>query len=198
MRLAFCTVRVRSSLRSCQSTHTRSERRIQISCAMVTCIPRYAERMSRPNSMLRSILVLGALVLPGCGDPPDETPFGRDAAATLARPEQKLSKVTVQHVLIAFVGATRGSESGRDYAQGRKLAEEVLTRARGGEDFAALMDKYSSDDGGGTYTLTQEDRYDYADAFHEVAFRLALGEIGATAYDPSSSPFGWHVIKRIE
>jgi len=160
--------------------------------------PRYAERMRLPNSMLRSILVLCALVLPGCGDPPDETPLGHDAAATLARPEHKVPKVTIQHVLIAFVGATRGSESRRDYAQARTLAEEILTRARGGEDFTALMDKYSNDEGGGTYTLNQDDRYDYADDFHNVAFRLAVGEIGVTTYDPSSSPFGFHVIKRTE
>jgi len=32
---------------------------------------------------------------------------GRDAAALLARPEQNVPKVKLQHVLLAFVGATR-------------------------------------------------------------------------------------------
>ena len=78
------------------------------------------------------------------------------------------------------------------------MTEDLLTRARGGEDFAALMDRYSTDEGSGTYTLTQDDRHDYAEDFHEVAFRLAVGEIGVAAYHPSRSPFGWHVIKRLE
>ena len=35
-------------------------------------------------------------------------------------------------------------------------------------------------------------------AFGDVGFALAVGEIGLAAYDQTSSPFGWHVIKRLE
>ncbi|HUR27900.1 MAG TPA: peptidylprolyl isomerase [Planctomycetota bacterium] len=133
-----------------------------------------------------------------CGDPPDETPLGREASAILARPEQEVDHVKVSHVLVAFVGATRGSESGRTESEARTLAEELLKRARAGEDFDALMNQYSNDDGGGTYPLTEDDRHDYAEDFQAVAFRLAVGEIGIANYHPSRSPFGWHVIKRIE
>ena len=69
----------------------------------------------------------------------------------MARPEQTAEKVKVQHVLVAFVGAKQGSESKRTYAEARTLTEELLKRARDGEDFASLMTKYSSDDGGGNY-----------------------------------------------
>jgi len=147
---------------------------------------------------LPCILALLALALPSCGDPPDDTPLGRDIAATMARPEQAVDKVTVRHVLVAFVGAVRGSESGRSFSEARALTLDVLTRARAGEDFSALMKQYSTDEGGGTYTLTQNDRDDWARNFADVAFRLAPGEIGVAAYQPSKGPFGWHVIERIE
>ena len=35
-------------------------------------------------------------------------------------------------------------------------------------------------------------------AFGNVGFPLALGEIGVADYDPSTSPYGYHVIKRVE
>ena len=150
------------------------------------------------HEVLSSFLLLCALGLSACGDPPDETPLGRETSAILARSEHKVASVKVSHVLIAFVDAMRGSESGHSYEEARSLAEDVFKRARAGEDFEALMKSYSADDGGGTYTLTQDDRDDYADYFQEVAFRLEVGEIGVAAYQRVKSPFGWHVIKRIE
>jgi len=146
----------------------------------------------------RCVLVVLACAVSACSDPPDDTPLGRDIAAIMARTEHGAEKVKVQHVLVAFVGAKQGSESKRTYAEARTLTDELLKRARDGEDFATLMQKYSSDDGGGTYTLTQADRYDYAQNFHQIAFRLAVGEIGVAAHHRSKSPFGWHVIKRLE
>jgi parvulin-like peptidyl-prolyl isomerase len=35
-------------------------------------------------------------------------------------------------------------------------------------------------------------------AFGDVGFTLRVGEIGLAPHDPTTSPFGWHVIKRIE
>ena len=35
-------------------------------------------------------------------------------------------------------------------------------------------------------------------AFGNVGFKLAVGEIGIADYDPKTSPFGYHVIKRVE
>jgi len=147
---------------------------------------------------LHPALALLVLLLVACSEPPDDTPLGRDAAALLARPEQKVDKVKVQHVLLAFVGAMRGSESGHTEDEARTLAADVLARARAGEDFTALMKKYTGDDGAGTYTLTQDDRDIYAKDFAAAAFRLQVGEIGVVAYQPARAPFGWHVIKRLE
>lgn len=152
-----------------------------------------------PATALRSALALLLPLLLACsGDPPDETPLGRDAAALLARPEQQVQQVTVQHVLLAFVGATRGSESGHTMEEARTLTSDVLARARAGEDFNALMKQYSGDEGGGTYVLTQDNRDTYADDFSAAAFRLQVGEIGVVAYHHVRAPFGWHVIKRLK
>jgi parvulin-like peptidyl-prolyl isomerase len=35
-------------------------------------------------------------------------------------------------------------------------------------------------------------------AFGNVGFSLAPGEIGMAEYDPRTSPYGWHIIKRLE
>jgi hypothetical protein len=35
-------------------------------------------------------------------------------------------------------------------------------------------------------------------AFGNVGFALKVGEIGIASYDEQSSPYGWHIIKRLE
>ena len=146
---------------------------------------------------LPTVFLVAALAA-ACSDPPDDTPIGRDFAATMAKPEQQVSLVKVQHVLVAFVGAKRGSESKRTFEEARTKAEQLLQQARGGADFAALVKENSDDDGPGIYTLAQDNRDDYARHFADVAFRLAVGEIGVTPFHGSKSPFGFHVIKRLE
>ena len=37
-----------------------------------------------------------------------------------------------------------------------------------------------------------------AGAFGDVGWRLELDQVGVAAYHPDKSPFGWHIIKRIE
>jgi hypothetical protein len=150
------------------------------------------------STTLRPAAALLALLLFACSEPADETPLGREAAALLARPEQNVPKVKLQHVLLAFVGAMRGSESGHTMEEARTLTSDVLARARAGEDFTALMKQYTGDDGPGTYVLTQDDRDGYAKSFGDVGFRLQVGEIGVAPYHHAKSPFGWHVIKRLE
>jgi hypothetical protein len=157
-------------------------------------VPSATARALRGAGTAIVLLAVGA----ACGDAPDDTPLGREFAAALARPEQPVAKVKVQHVLVAFVGAKRGSESGRTLAEARTKAEQLLQRARAGEDFARLAREHSDDDGPGTYTLTQRDRGDYAEHFAELAFRLQVGEVGVAPFHRSKSPFGFHVVKRLE
>jgi peptidyl-prolyl cis-trans isomerase C len=74
----------------------------------------------------------------------------------------------------------------------RAQAEEVLTRARAGEDFAALAKQFSKDSSaqnGGD--LNYFPRGQMVPAFDKVAFALKPGEIS----DVVETPFGYHIIK---
>jgi hypothetical protein len=113
-------------------------------------------------------------------------------------------RVKLAHVLIAFKGALPAVTRSKGDAE--KLAADVLARARKGEKFEDLM-KLSDDTGGGVYTLVLEladkrqDNFlrdEMVPAFGNVGFKLKVGEIGMANYDPMSSPYGWHIIKRVE
>ena len=138
------------------------------------------------------------LLLAACSDPPDESPLGKECAAILAKPEQKVDKVKVQHVLLAFVGANRGSESKHTKAEAEKLAADVLARARAGEDFDKLVREFSYEPNDKLTVTPQHTNKDFVEYFRLVALRLAPGEVGIASYHRTKSPFGWHVIKRIE
>lgn len=79
-----------------------------------------------------------------------------------------------------------------DKAAARKQGEEVLAKAKGGADFAALAKEYSQDsnaaEGG---DLGSFGRGVMTPAFEQAAFALAPGQIG----DVVETPFGFHVIK---
>lgn len=114
-------------------------------------------------------------------------------------------RVTVQHILIGFK-KTIGKKLERTKAEARTLAAELLERAEKGEDFEALVKEYS-DDTRSTYSVTNTDeplrsghqaRGSLAVRFGDVAFSLELGEVGMARYHAALSPYGWHIIKRVE
>jgi len=153
-----------------------------------------------PSRMNVRVALVSATLLAACSEPPDESPLGKECAAILAREEPAVDTVKVQHVLLSFVGAKKGSESGHTYAEAEKLAGEVLAKARAGEDFPGLVKTHSYDQiDNGVITLTQKNRASEAVKwFGDVAFRLQVGEIGIVSYNRRHSPFGWHVLKRLE
>ena len=150
-----------------------------------------------PTFAPRRLLLALPFVLAACGDPPDDSPLGKDFAALAAKPELA-PRVKIQHALIAFVGAKRGSEAKRDFPQAVALTEDLLQKARAGADFAAMVKQYSYDSPDGIYTLDAANRGTYAEHFVTVAFRLAVGEVGVAPFHRSKSPFGFHLIKRLE
>jgi parvulin-like peptidyl-prolyl isomerase len=116
--------------------------------------------------------------------------------------------VQVQHILIAFentLGASRTIP--RNEAEARYLAYQLLERARGGEDFASLVREYSDDQYPGIYRMANKgvevakgeySRKRMVAGFGDVAFSLEVGEVGIADFSPESSPYGWHIVKRLE
>jgi hypothetical protein len=116
-------------------------------------------------------------------------------------------RIVVQHILIGFKRSVPGKKIERTREQAKALGEELLRRARAGEDFGALVEKYTDDKPPGKYMLTNSGapevsggrrREEMVPRFGDVAFGLAVSEIGLAAYSAGMSPYGYHVIKRLE
>jgi hypothetical protein len=117
------------------------------------------------------------------------------------------ARVVVQHILIGYKRSVPGKVLQRSREQAKALAEELLRRAQGGEDFDALVKQYSDDRYPGKMVLTNTGapevaggtrRDEVVPRFGDVAFSLAVSEIGLSAHHAALSQFGWHVIKRLE
>ncbi|MBN2366582.1 MAG: hypothetical protein EH225_11750 [Calditrichaeota bacterium] len=98
---------------------------------------------------------------------------------------------TVRHILLRTQGK---SESEKDEI--RDKMEEILEKARGGEDFAELAQKYSEDPGskekGGLYE--DFERGMMVKPFEDAAFSVPEGEIS----DIIETQYGYHILKVIE
>lgn len=175
-------------------------------------------------------------------------------------------RVLIQHVLVSF--RETPVQAARSRAEAEALARALLDRARGGEDFAALVREHSDDpcapddprpgcylvlnhgvagDGdferlmdalnaraearhaelergvaAGTLAVAAAEtamesfieelraeadlarlrsghpRAALVPAFGDLGFALRPGEIGLAEHDERRSPFGWHLIKRLE
>jgi len=132
-------------------------------------------------------------------------------AATVAFAEEppapEPSHVVVEHVLVAFSGTLPGRHVSRSAVDAEALARRILERARKGEKFAELVRESSDDQAPGIYHIANHgvrpgkgevSRDRLVPAFGDAAFRLAPGEVALVPYDRKSSPYGWHVITRIE
>ncbi len=144
----------------------------------------------------------GAVAIATSSPPPaaSSAPAVASAVASAsAAPEDAapLEKVGAQHVLIAYKGAKNAPRNvTRTKAQARKLAEEVLAKARSGQDFAGLARTYSDDPGskdrlGSVGTFKRDGM---VKPFSDAAFALQVNQIS----DVVETPFGFHVIKRFE
>lgn len=101
---------------------------------------------------------------------------------------KKEKTVSARHVLIKV--DQNSSEEVVD--EKRKKAEEVMTLAKEGKDFAELAKKYSEgptkDKGGDLGDFTKETM---VKPFADKAFSMAPGDIS----EPVRTQFGWHIIK---
>jgi len=97
--------------------------------------------------------------------------------------------VTTRHILI--------NNTSRPDAQAQKRAQEVLTKLKGGADFAALAKQYSDDPGskdkGGLYAAQTRATSQFVKEYMDAA--LALQKPGDITQEPVKTQFGYHVIK---
>jgi parvulin-like peptidyl-prolyl isomerase len=119
---------------------------------------------------------------------------------TPAEPE----RIEIQHVLISFAGT--GTKARRSQAEAAELAAATLARANAGEDFDALVRELTDDSPPGIYKLSNNGvspasgeypRNRMVAAFGNVGFGLGVGDIGMADFDQRTSPYGWHIIKRL-
>ena len=84
-------------------------------------------------------------------------------------------------------------EAGADDAAAREKAEQLATRAKGGEDFAMLATENSDDPGskGQGGDLGWATRESFVAPFSEALFAMAPGEVRG----PVQTQFGYHVIR---
>lgn len=134
--------------------------------------------------------------------PGDVAALRANVAETMARPEHNAKQVEVAHILIAFDGATRSTQT-RSKDEAEALTAELLGKALNGADFTSLVKEYSNDPGGGPYTMSTDGsggfpRSQMAPAFGDVGWRLDVGQVGVAGYSPQGSPFGWHIMKRLK
>ncbi|MCA9524261.1 MAG: peptidylprolyl isomerase [Myxococcales bacterium] len=119
----------------------------------------------------------------------------------LARTPVKGLTVHVRHVLIAWRDLARMyrgrlplAAKKRTKEQADQLVKEIAERAKKGEDFVALMKKYSEDPGsasiGRSYEVTAMSRL--VPPFKRLSLRMKMGEVGVVR-----TRFGWHVVKRV-
>jgi len=123
------------------------------------------------------------------------------------KPEVLPQRVQVQHILIGFAGSVPGKAITRSKEEAKTLAYQILERARKGEDFDELVREYTDDSPPGIYGMAgagvapaagEYSRSGMVPAFGNVGFSISPGNIGIADYDPTASPFGWHIIKRLK
>lgn len=143
-----------------------------------------------------------------------KTQAGSSATATAGgetmttTPAKEPDRIKVQHILIGAKGTVSGKNITRSLEEAKTLAYQLADRARKGEDFGALVRQYTDDAAPGIYGMANRGvtpsgtneygRDNMVPAFGNVGFPLSLGQIGVADFDPSTSPYGYHVIKRVE
>jgi hypothetical protein len=123
------------------------------------------------------------------------------------RPDVTPAHIEVQHILIGFAGSVPGKGITRSQSEAKTLAYEILGKARRGENFDQLVVQHTDDSPPGIYKMSNTGvsaaqgefpREQMVPAFGNVGFALSPGNIDVAEYDASTSPYGWHVIKRLK
>ena len=116
--------------------------------------------------------------------------------------------IQVQHILIGFKGTLPGKNITRSKAEAEKLAEKLMAEAKKSpNNFGKLVEKNTDDAAPGIYGMSnvgvppsqgEYPRQGMVPAFGNVGFKLKVGEVGLAKFDVSTSPYGYHIIKRLK
>ena len=167
--------------------------------------------------MERSSLLVGLFAvllsgLAGCKSnwPKPNFAFAKpnEAASASKASKSEPDYITVQHCLIGFSGSVPGKPISRSKEEARALATQLLADVRAGANFDEVIRKNTNDSPPGIYKLANYgkmvigkgtfERDGMVPAFGNTGFPLQVGEFGLAEFDPRESPYGWHIIKRIE
>ncbi len=157
------------------------------------------------HPMTLALSLTASLLLAAAPTPPPKPAMAPAPAPAAVGKEP--DHITIQHVLIGFTGSVPGKNITRTQDEAKKLAEEILARAKKGEDFDGLVKKYTDDSPPGIYAMANNGATpaagEYArgrmvPAFGDAGFPLQVGEFGMASYDKTKSPYGWHIVKRLK
>jgi parvulin-like peptidyl-prolyl isomerase len=173
-------------------------------------------QLSRTLTGASSLLVSAVLTLAGCasltepgnGAPPpapqqapapaaDTPPPPPPTPAPTAPAQDAEPKIAASHVLIQYKGSMRAAPTiTRSKADAKKLATEIMVKAKKGQDFAALARQYSDEPGAKERagSLGKFAKGNMVKPFADAAFALQPGGVS----DVVETDFGFHVIKRTE
>jgi hypothetical protein len=131
-----------------------------------------------------------------------------ESAIQTQRSKSEPDYITVQHCLIGFSGSVPGKPISRTKEEAKALATQLLADVRAGANFEEVIRKNTNDSPPGIYKMANYgkmalgkgtfERDGMVPAFGNTGFPLQVGEFGLAEYDARESPFGWHIIKRIE
>jgi len=178
-----------------------------------------------------SLLLLGACSKPAdanlqASTTSDPTPAGGATAAAptdpvsamnaaidacMAKAEHTDPEVTIQHCLVGVGGAGLPGVT-RSPGEAETLTADLYARILAGEDFDAIVKNNTNDSHPGIYAMSLGQpssagvypRAGMVAGFGEVAWRLAVGEVGIARFDGGvpganpKSPYGYHIIKRLK
>ena len=145
--------------------------------------------LNRATSGLPPFLEKAFTLGPGQISDPVDSPYGFIVFHRIP-----LEVVKAKHILISYKGAMRSNQS-RSKEEARKLARKISRRAQKMEPFGELAKKYSDGPSGPKGgNLGRFGRGQMVPAFDKAVFALKPGEISGIV----ETPFGYHVIKRLE
>jgi len=108
-----------------------------------------------------------------------------------------LEEISAQHLLVMYQGSKSAARAiKRSKEEARIRAGEALDAIKRGQDFDKVVSAYTDEPGGAARrgALGRFSRDKMVKAFADAAFALQVGEISPVV----ESPFGFHVIRRLE